>query len=97
MSTNTHRTDKSSGTAARVRPAYIRLGVDEREASHVYDTRTETVHIIHPDGSRGRRCLNGQPIEAWVDAVADGWGWDERTYGRDVLFDQLEEITRGER
>jgi len=72
------------------RPAYVRLGVDERGASHVYDTETETVHIVHPDGSRGRRVIgDGQTVDGWVEAVADGWGWADRTYGIDAYLDRV--------
>lgn len=75
---------------ASVRPSYIPLGIDERGASHVYDTETETVHIVREDGSRGRRVIAAdQTVEEWVDAVADGWGWETRRYGAGVFMDRL--------
>jgi hypothetical protein len=81
---------ESDDSAASVRPTYIVLGVDERGASHVYDTDTETVHIVHDDGSRGRRVIGeGQTVDEWMDAVADGWGWANRRYGAGVYFDRI--------
>jgi hypothetical protein len=56
----------------------------------VYDTDTETVHIVHDDGSRGRRVIGeGQTVDEWMDAVADGWGWANRRYGAGVYFDRI--------
>lgn len=81
---------ESDDSAASVRPTYIVLGVDERGASHVYDTDTETVHLVHDDGSRGRRVIGeGQTVDEWMDAVADGWGWANRRYGAGVYFDRI--------
>jgi hypothetical protein len=63
------------------RPNHIPLGVDAQGASHVYDTVTETVHIVHEDGSRGRRCLGDHSVEDWMDAVGDAQGWASKRYG----------------
>jgi len=63
------------------RPDYFELGVDERGARHLCDTTTETVHIVHPDGSRGRRHLDGGSLDDYMDAVDDDLGWHRREYG----------------
>jgi len=63
------------------RPNYFQLGIDSRDARHVADTRTETVHIVHADGSRGRRHLDGGDLDAYMEAVADAYGWTRRDYG----------------
>lgn len=70
-----------------VRPDYIILGTDTTGAQHVYDTTTETVHIVHPDGSRGRKILwdTSKTVDDYVEAVADGRGWDTRRYGRSLI------------
>ncbi|WP_436933710.1 hypothetical protein [Halovenus marina] len=77
------------------RSNYIPLGVDERDAHHVYDTTTETIHIVHPDGSRGRRLLDDtQSVDDWMDAVDDSWGWSHCEYGVglvEMLTDAVQE------
>lgn len=78
MSTFDTPGQKTSGTDPR--PNYIVLGTDSRDAQHVYDTRTETVHIVHPDGSRGRRLLDAGTIDDYVQAVEDAIGWSTRRY-----------------
>ena len=91
MSTYETLRQETSGTDPR--PAYIVLGVDERGAHHCYDTRTETVHIVHSDGSRGRRLLDGGDVDDWMDAVEGGWGWSTKKYGVglvEILVDSVE-------
>jgi hypothetical protein len=73
---------------------YIPLGVDERGAHHVVDYKTDTVHIIHPDGSRGRRLLDGGDVDDYMAAVADAHGWAHRTYGTS-LVDMLTAVVDG--
>ena len=86
MSTDTRTGQKSSGTNRNgVRPQYIPLGTDERGAHHCYDTVTDTIHIIHDDGSRGRRVLDGGDVDDWMDAVSDAHGWKKRQYGVSLL------------
>ena len=101
MSTTNLRQQKSTAdTTGRIdtntngaRRAYIPLGIDERECSHVYDTETETVHIIHPDGARERRVIGaGQSVDDWMDAVDDGWGWAHTRYGIDAYLDRVATI-----
>lgn len=75
-----------------VRPAYIVLGVDARGAQHCYDTRTETVHIVHDDGSRERRVLGTQTVDDWMAAVETSWGWDVERYGVDLVDVLLERM-----
>jgi len=79
MATNAR--DKNRTNRNGVRAAYIPLGVDGRGASHVYDTRTETIHIVHDDGSRGRRLLGDHSVDDWMDAVESEYGWAHRKYG----------------
>jgi hypothetical protein len=82
--------ERSDDLSPNVRQAYIPLGVDGRGASHVYDTETETVHIVHEDGSRGRRVIGeNQTVDGWMDAVADGWGWENRRYGASVFMNRI--------
>lgn len=94
MSTTTTTTKKTTNRNG-VRPKYIPLGVDERDAHHVYDTTSETIHIIHSDGSRGRRVLGTKSVDDWMDAVADGWGWKHKKYGVG-LVEMLAESLEGE-
>jgi len=87
-------TEKSTTTNRNgARPAYIRLGVDERGAHHCYDTRTETIHIVHDDGSRERKCVGQNTVDDWMDTVRTGWGWEVERYGVGLvgmLADSLE-------
>jgi hypothetical protein len=76
---------------AHVRPKYHLLGVDTDGAHHIHDTTTETVHIVHPDGSRGRRLLDGGTVDDYVAAVENAQGWDDQRYGVD-LVEMLAEI-----
>lgn len=78
MSTYDPTPQETSGTDPR--PNYIILGTDARDAQHVYDTTYETVHIVHEDGSRGRRLLDGGDVDDYVQAVADAHGWARRRY-----------------
>jgi len=73
------------------RPDFIRLGRDTTGADHVYDTQTETVHIVHSDGSRGRKILwdTDKTVDDYVETVADARGWDDRRYGRDLFAEFL--------
>lgn len=75
------------------RPDYIVLGTEAKTgAQHLYDTTTETVHIIHPDGSRERKqllCGPATTVDDYVEAVADSRGWDDRRYGRDLFAEFL--------
>jgi hypothetical protein len=63
------------------RPTYFQLGIDERDARHVADTGTETIHVIHADGSRDRYLLNAGTIDDYMATVADVHGWSRRDYG----------------
>jgi hypothetical protein len=87
MSTNARnsqeRTDRlTNSDRGRIRPHYIRLGVDDRGADHVYQTTTETIHIVHEDGSRGRRIVpTDKTIDDYMDAVRDAQGWRVERYG----------------
>jgi hypothetical protein len=76
------------------RPDYFELGIDARGARHVCDTATSTVHIIHSDGSRGRRHLDGGTLDDYMSAVAGAYGWDVEKYGAslvEMLADAVEE------
>jgi hypothetical protein len=74
----TNATDKK-GTARLC--DYILLGVDETGAHHVADYETSTVHIVHADGSRGRRLLDAGDTDDYMDAVERARGWRRREYG----------------
>lgn len=98
----TTRQEEPGGTDAQTtteqtttdpRPDYFELGIDARGARHVCDTTTETVHIIHSDGSRGRRHLDGGDLDDYMDAVAGAYGWDVEKYGTplvEMLTDAVE-------
>jgi len=79
------------------RPDYIPLGADGDGAHHVWDRTTDTIHIVHDDGSRGRRLLGGKSVDDWMDAVADARGWATRRYGSvtDCYETQLETLREG--
>ena len=87
--------DSPHKKSTAVRPAYIPLGIDERGAHHCYDTTTETIHIVHDDGSRGRRLLDGGDVDDWMDAVEDSWGWVKKQYGVS-LTEMLVEAAEGD-
>jgi hypothetical protein len=81
MATTQANAERSTGP----RPTYFQLGIDERDARHVADTRTETVHVIHDDGSRERYLLDGGSIDDYMATVADAHGWARRDYGADLV------------
>jgi hypothetical protein len=81
MATNDSAALQTAAHDTDPRPNHIPLGVDAQGASHVYDTVSETVHIVHEDGSRGRRCLGDHTVEDWMDAVEDAHGWASKRYG----------------
>lgn len=90
MSKSTRAANESiGGTTGRTdpRPNYILLGTDTEGANHCYDTTTETVHIVHADGSRARKILydTSKTVDDYVEVVADARGWATRRYGRDLL------------
>lgn len=94
MATNVSRAEKRTDRS-RVRPDYIFLGVDARGAHQIYDTTTETVHIIHDDGSRGRRLLDAGDVDDYMAAVRDAHGWEREHYGV-LLVDELARRVKSE-
>jgi hypothetical protein len=78
----------------RIRPKHLLLGVDERGAHHIYQTSTETIHIVHEDGSRGRRVVPAdKTIDEYMGVVADAHGWRVERYGgplTDMLVEALD-------
>lgn len=84
MTPNARRTQDSTA----VRPPTVFLGVDSAGAHHVYRTRTETVHVVHPDRGRTHtERLRGRHADEWMAFVADRRGWARRDYG--VGFTEL--------
>jgi len=86
MATNARTTQEGSD----VRPKYIVLGTDANGSHHVAHTPTETVRIVHPDGSRASKDLTDPDcpvdgIDAYVEYIEDLGGWDDRRYGRNLL------------
>lgn len=79
MSTNA-RTSENGTARLAVR---FELGVDDRGAHHCadYTTDTPTVHVVYPDGTRGRRYLDGGTVDDYMAAVEREHGWDDRKYG----------------
>jgi hypothetical protein len=94
LQTAAHDTD---ATRTDPRPDYIPLGVDGAGAHHVWDRRTDTIHIVHDDGSRGRRLLGDHSVDDWMAAVDDAQGWASRRYGSftDCYADQLATLREG--
>lgn len=90
----TNSTHKNRTDCIDPRPDHFVLGVDERGRHHVADTTTDTVHIIHPDGSRGRRLLDGGSIDDYVAAVADSVGWECKRYGQSLADHLIEVLDR---
>lgn len=90
MTTNAPTSQKRTG-CTDYRPTYIPLGIDERGAHQVWSRKTNTVHVVHPDGSRGRRLLDGGDIDDYVDAVADAHGWAFQKYGLNIV-DHLAQV-----
>ncbi len=60
------------------RDDYIIVGRDGRGAHHCYDTTTETVHIVHSDGSRERKILGQHSINDYIEAVETSFGWQSQ-------------------
>jgi hypothetical protein len=94
MSTNVTASNQGNDGTARVRPKYIFLGIDANGSHHVAHTPSETVRIVHPDGSRATKDLtdpacpvNG--IDAYVDYIAELGGWADQRYGRDLFAEFL--------
>lgn len=78
MSTNATHAEKRSDVRTDVRPAFLNLGIDGTGKHHVWDRKTNTVHIIHEDGSRGRKLLGDKSIEEYVVTVGDVRGWSNQ-------------------
>lgn len=101
MSTYDTAANESSDRTARVRPTYILLGIDANGSHHVAHTPSETVRIVHPDGSRATKHLTDpacpvSSIDAYVEYIADLGGWDDRRYGRDVFGEFLSQFAGDE-
>lgn len=79
MATTSSNPEKDTGTTGTdYRSAYLRVGVDERGAHHLWDRETDTVHIILPSGGRERKLLDAGDIYDYLDAVGDAHGWKTR-------------------
>lgn len=90
--TTTTRTDEN--VSHRYRPGYIHIGIDDNDSSHCYDTGSEHVHVIQPDGTREARVDlrtsdNVACIEDYIARVERDWTSLE--FGFDAFLDQLAE------
>lgn len=88
MSTYDTPASKATDRTARVRPKFIFLGVDTNGSHHIAHTPSETVRIVHPDGSRANKGFFEGPVNGlddYVDYVEELGGWEDRRYGRDLL------------
>jgi hypothetical protein len=78
----TNAADSEKRTA--VRPTAIYIGTDARGRVHYYHCPTETVHVAAAC-ERVRRVQvepgTERDLDAYVAAVADARGWDDRHYG----------------
>lgn len=88
MSTNA--TTANQANDSRVRPKYIFLGVDANGSHHVAYTPSETIRIVHPDGSRATKVLTDpncpvDGIDEYVEFISDLGGWEDRRYNRDLI------------
>lgn len=73
-------------------PNYIHVGIDDTGSAHCYDTRTDSVHVIQPDGTREHRVdLNADQltIEAYVAKIDRDW--DDLYVGRNAFLEKLAE------
>lgn len=91
MATTNLSPQKRTGT--EYRPTYIRVGVDERGAHHLWDRETNTVHIILPDGGRERKLLDAGDIHEYCDAVGDVHGWQSRRLYRTLAGSVGDRVT----
>jgi hypothetical protein len=82
MATTQSSAEKRTDSTARVRPKYILLGIDKNGSHHLYHTSTETIHIVHDDGSRGRKVVpaDSRPKE-YIDALDELDAWSSIHYG----------------
>lgn len=94
--TATPHTEENSSAESPVRPRHIHLGIDGTGAAHCYDTRTESIHVIQPDGTREKRVdltYDGhlESIEHYVVEIGERRDWRRLAFGRDAFLDRLAE------
>lgn len=84
MATNARRQNRIDHRTPKYNPRveYIPLGLDANDAYHIFQRESETIHIVHSDGSRGRRHVpRDKSLDDYMAAVADAHGWQKRRYG----------------
>jgi hypothetical protein len=88
MATNTRTAENAS-----VRPQWLFCGTDETGTDHVYNTVTDYVVAVAPDGHRKHVAdLTEASIDEWMAFVAQKRGWsDRRLYEHfcDALADRV--------
>lgn len=90
---STYETSVERSTA--VRPRTILLGIDEAGAHHVWRTRRDVVHVVHPDrGRTHRQRLRGHSIEEYMAHVESQRGFADPRYGVSFI-DMLAEAFEG--
>jgi hypothetical protein len=74
MATNTRTAENAS-----VRPQWLFCGTDETGTDHVYNTVTDSVVAVAPDGHREHVAdLSEASIDEWMAFVAEKRGWNDR-------------------
>lgn len=75
------------------RPAFVYLGVDTQNGSHVYHIPSESVYTIEGTSVAYHESLDGHPISTYLEYVADRRGWTTRSLDRRAA-DALEKWTQ---
>ncbi|SEO75122.1 hypothetical protein SAMN05216388_101835 [Halorientalis persicus] len=74
MATNTRTAENAS-----VRPQWLFCGTDKTGTDHVYNTVTDSVVAVAPDGHREHVAdLSEASIDEWMAFVAQKRGWADR-------------------
>lgn len=94
--TATPHTEENSSAESPVRPRHIHLGIDGTGAAHCYDTHTESIHVIQPDGTREKRIsLARDPtlesVEHYIVEIGERRDWSRLAFGRQAFLDRLAE------
>ena len=90
-------TTRADEKASPVREPYIHVGTDGTDAEHCYDTCTETIHVVQPDGTREKRVdLARDPelesIEHYIVEIGERRDWHSLQFGREAFLDRLAEV-----
>lgn len=90
-------TQGSKNGSHSIRPAFIHLGVDGRGRPHCYETATESVHVVRPDGGREYRFSiehddQLEDVDEYIEKVGRRCGWRELEYGWAAFLGRFAEV-----